>query len=221
MIISHDRQTLFIGVPKNGSQTARSVLGQIGVDLVGEMGRHPTLPEAIRLAEEQFPGKSISPTAIYAFWRDPVERFCSAVEFHMRCLPNSLMQLFPDRFVGIKPHPRWFETNPAEVAADLRTLIESIPPLDILAALPPPPVPGGTRQPRGGNLSFYQSQSGWLDDPRMTVLAFADYENNLHKVAARFGWVGSKLEIPKLNSSVGPLPNLTDVEIEEVQKYYS
>lgn len=54
MIISHDRQTLFIGVPKNGSQTARAVLGQIGVDLVGEMGRHPTVPESIRLAEARF-----------------------------------------------------------------------------------------------------------------------------------------------------------------------
>ena len=96
---------------------------------------------------------------IYAFWRDPVERFCSAVEFHRRCLPNSLMQLFPYRFVGIKPHPRWFETNPAEVAPDLRTLIEGIPPLDILAALPPPAVPGVTFQPRGGNLSFYRPQS--------------------------------------------------------------
>lgn len=162
MIISHDRQTLFIGVPKNGSQTARAVLGQIGVDLVGELGRHPTVTEAIGLAETLLPGETIAPTTIYAFWRDPVERFCSAVEFHKRCLPNSLMQLFPDRFVGIEPHPRWFETNPAEVAADLRTLIESIRPLDILAALPPPAVPGGTRQPRGGNLSFYQSQSGWL-----------------------------------------------------------
>lgn len=72
MIISHDRQTLFIGVPKNGSQTARAVLGHIGVDLVGEMGRHPTVPEAIRLAEARFPGETIAPTAIYAFWRDPV-----------------------------------------------------------------------------------------------------------------------------------------------------
>jgi hypothetical protein len=68
MIISHDRQTLFIGVPKNGSQTARAVLGQIGVDLVGEMGRHPTVPEAIRLAEVRFPGETIAPAAIYAFW---------------------------------------------------------------------------------------------------------------------------------------------------------
>ena len=116
MIISHDRQTLFIGVPKNGSQTARAVLGHIGVDLVGEMGRHPTVPEAIRLAEARFPGETIAPTAIYAFWRDPVERFCSAVEFHKRCLPNSLMQLFPERFGGVEPHPRWFETCPEWVA---------------------------------------------------------------------------------------------------------
>lgn len=109
MIISHDRQTLFIGVPKNGSQTARAVLGQVGVDLVGELGRYPIAREAIRLAEARFPDEAIAPTAIYAFWRDPVERFCSAVEFHKRCLPNSFIQLFPDRFVGIERHPRWLE----------------------------------------------------------------------------------------------------------------
>ena len=150
MIISHDRQTLFIGVPKNGSQTARAVLGQIGIDLVGEMGRHPTVPEAIRLAEERFPGEAIVPTAIYAFWRDPVERFCSAVEFHKRCLPNSFIQLFPERFVGIAPHNRWFEPDPEAVDRNMRTLIDSILPIEILAALPPPSIPGTSFRPRGG-----------------------------------------------------------------------
>ena len=176
MIISHDRQTLFIGVPKNGSQTARSVLGQIGVDLVGEMGRHPTLPEAIRLAEEQFPGTRISPTAIYAFWRDPVERFCSAVEFHKRCLPNSLMQLFPDRLIGIEPHPRWFETDPGAVAADLRAVIDAVAPVEILAALPPPPIPGVSLQPRGGNLSFYRPQSINAAAGLLPVLSISEAE---------------------------------------------
>jgi hypothetical protein len=220
MIISHDRQTLFIGVPKNGSQTARVVLSQIGVDLVGEMGRHPTLPEAIRLAEERFPGKTISPTAIYAFWRDPVERFCSAVEFHKRCLPNSFMQLFPERFVGVEPHPRWFETNPEAVAPDLRALIESIPPLDIPTALPPPHVPGVSFQPRGGNLSFYRPQSEWLDHPGVTVLNFADYEAGIREVVDQFGGDGASVDIPQINAAAGPLP-LLDVDASKIaQSFY-
>lgn len=221
MIISHDRQALFIGVPKNGSQTARAVLGQIGVDLVGEMGRHPTLPEAIRLAEEQFPGKSISPTAIYAFWRDPVERFCSAVEFHKRCLPNSLMQLFPDRLIGIEPHPRWFETNPGAVAADLRAVIDAVAPVEILAALPPPPVPGVALQPRGGNLSFYRPQSEWLDHPGTTVLPFAAYEAGLREVVDQFGGDGASVDIPQINAAGGALPVLTTDEVEAVRTYYT
>ena len=221
MIISHDRQTLFIGVPKNGSQTARSVLGQIGVDLVGKMGRHPTLPEAIRLAEEQFPGKSISPTAIYAFWRDPVERFCSAIEFHKRCLPNSLMQLFPDRFIGIEPHPRWFETDAETIDLDMRAVIDSIPPLEILAALSPPLVPGVLRQPRGGNLSFYRPQSEWLDDPRVTVLPFADYEAGLREIVGWFGGDGVSVEIPQINAAAGQLPVLSIDGAESVRAYYA
>lgn len=220
MIISHDRQTLFIGVPKNGSQTARAVLGQIGVDLVGELGRHPTVPEAIRLAEERFPGETIAPTTIYAFWRDPVERFCSAVEFHKRCLPNSFIKLFPERFVRVEPHPRWFETNPEAVAPDLRALIESIPPLDILAALPPPHVPGVSFQPRGGNLSFYRPQSEWLDNPGVTVPSFADYEAGIREVVDQFGGDGASVDIPQINAAAGPLP-LLDVDTSKIaQSFY-
>ena len=221
MIISHDRQTLFIGVPKNGSQTARAVLGQIGVDLVGELGRHPTVPEAIRLAEGLFPSETIAPTTIYAFWRDPVERFCSAVEFHKRCLPNSLMQLFPERFVRIQPHPRWFEPDPEAVAPDLRALIESIPPRDILAALPPPPVPGVPFQPRGGNLSFYRPQSEWLDHPGVNVLPFADYEARLREVVEWFGGDHSLVAIPQINAAAGPLQVLGIAEAESVRAYYA
>lgn len=221
MIISHDRQTLFIGVPKNGSQTARAVLGQIGVDLVGEMGRHPTVPEAIGLAEARFPGETIAPRAIYAFWRDPVERFCSAVEFHKRCLPNSLMQLFPGRFIGVEPHPRWFETDPGAVAAQLRAVINAVAPVEILAALPPPPVPGVSLQPRGGNLSFYRPQSEWLDHPGTTVLPFAAYEAGLREVVDQFGGDGASVDIPQINAAGGALPVLTTDEVEAVRTYYT
>ena len=221
MIISHDRQTLFIGVPKNGSQTARAVLGQIGVDLVGELGRHPTMPEALRLAERLFPGETIAPTAIYAFWRDPVERFCSAVEFHKRCLPNSFIQLFPDRFVGIAPHARWFEPDPNAIDLDMRAVIDSVPPLDILAALPPPLVPGVLRQPRSGNLSFYRLQSEWLDQPAVNVLSFEDYAAGLREVVDQFGWDGALVDIPQINAAAGPLPALSIGEAETVRAYYT
>jgi hypothetical protein len=221
MIISHDRQMLFIGVPKNGSQTARAVLGQIGVDLVGEMGWHPNVPEAIRLAKERFPGEAIAPTAIYAFWRDPVERFCSALEFHKRCLPNSFIQLFPDRFVGIEPHPRWFETNPETITQDLRTVIDSILPLDILAVLPPPSVPGGLSRPRAGNLSFYRSQSEWLDSAAMTILSFADYDAGLRAIVDWFGGDGASVEIPQINAAENPLPVTNAAEAELIRNFYA
>lgn len=220
MIISHDRKTLFIGVPKNGSQTARAVLGKFGVDLVGEMGRHPTVPEAIRLAEAQFPGEASTPSNIYAFWRDPVERFCSAVEFHKRSLPNSFIQLFPEQFVGIEQHPRWFEPDPNTINSEMRAVIDSVPPLEILAALPPPPVPGAPRQSRGGNLSFYRPQLEWLDDPRVTVLPFADYEAGVREIVDWFGGDGGSVEIPQINAAAGPLPELSMYEAEAVRAYY-
>ena len=220
MIISHDRKTLFIGVPKNGSQTARAVLGQFGVDLVGELGRHPTVSDAIRLADARFPGETIAPTTIYAFRREPVDRFCSAVEFHKRCLPNSFIQLFPDRFVGIAPHARWFEPDTNAIDLDMRAVIDSVPPLDILAALPPPLVPGVLRQPRSGNLSFYRLQSEWLDDPRVTVLPFAAYEAGLREIVDCFGGDGVSVDIPQINAAASPLPELSMDEAKLVRAYY-
>lgn len=220
MIISHDRQTLFIGVPKNGSQTVRAVLGQIGVDLVGELGRHPTVREATRLAEARFPRETIAPTRICAFWRDPVERFCSAVEFHKRCLPNSFVQLFPERFGGIDPHPRWFETDTGAVAHDLRAVIDAIAPVEILAALPPPPAPGVSPQLRGGNLSFYRPQSEWLDRPGIAVLPFSDFETGLRQVIDQFGGDGASVAIPRINAAAGSLPALSIAEAELVRAYY-
>lgn len=220
MIISHDRQTLFIGVPKNGSQTARAVLGQIGVDLVGEMGRHPTVPEAIRLAEVRFPGETIAPAAIYAFWRDPVERFCSAVEFHKRCLPNSFVQLFPERFVGIELHPRLFEIDPEAIELDMRAVIDSIPPIDILAALPPPAVPGGPFHSRKGNLSFYRRQSEWLEYPGIALLPFADYEQCIREVVSQLGGAEQQLVLPHLNATQAGPSQLTPGECAMVQAFY-
>ncbi len=220
MIISQDRKTLFIGVPKNGSQTARAVLGPLGVDLVREMGRHPTVPEAIRLAEAWFPGEVIAPTTIYAFWRDPVERFCSAVEFHKRCLPNSFIQLFAERFVDIEPHPRWFETDPEAIAPDLRSVIGGIGPAEILSALPPPTLPGLSFKPLGGNLSFYRLQSGWIDQTDITVLHFADYDAGLRQLVDQFGGNGASVDIPQLNAAASPLPELSIESAALARAYY-
>lgn len=220
MIISHDRKTLFIGIPKNGSQTARAVLGPLGVDLVGEMGRHPTVPEAIRLAEARFPGEAIAPTAIYAFWRDPVERFCSAVEFHKRYLPNSFIELFPERLAGTEPHPRWFETDLLAPKAALRAAIDAIQPVDILEALPPPPVSVAPYCPRGGNLSFYHYQVHWLGHPQVTTLPFSDYANSIQELVNEMGGTHSCAPLPRHNQSRAPLPKLLPEECVRVSRYY-
>jgi hypothetical protein len=214
MIFSHDRQKLFIGVPKNGSQTARAVLAQMGVDLVGEMGRHPTVPEAIRLVEDRFPGETVAPTAIYAFWRDPVERFCSALEFHKRCLPNSFIQLFPERFIGIEPHNRWFETDARMVAPELLEVIDSITPREILGVLAPPRLPGSPCNRRERSLSFYRPQSEWLAHTGLIILPFTDYEISLRHIVDHFGGIGALVDIPRINCTGFPLPTLNEDDIQ-------
>lgn len=219
MIISHDRKALFIGVPKNGSQTARAVLGQFGVNLVAEMGRHPTVPEAVRLAEARFPGEVIAPTNIFAFWRDPVERFSSAVAFHKRCLPNSFVQLFPDRFEAIESHIRWFEPDPDCVAAEVRSVIDNISPSEILNVLPPPYEVRFCV--RGANLTFYRPQARWLRWPGMIVIPFAHYERRMRAIVDDFGGDGELVSIPQMNQSIPTLHDLTADEHARVCSYYA
>lgn len=133
--------------------------------------------------------------------------------------PNSFIQLFPERFVGIEPHPRWFEPDLEAIAQDLRAVIESIPPLDILAVLPPP-VPGASFQPRGGNLSFYRPQSEWLDHFGVTVLPFADYDAVLREIVDRFDVDIGPMVIPQINSAAGSLNELIYENLIAIKEYY-
>ncbi|OYU75190.1 MAG: hypothetical protein CFE32_15220, partial [Alphaproteobacteria bacterium PA3] len=156
----------------------------------------------------------------YAFWRDPIERFCSAVEFHKRCLPNSFIQLFPERFVGIEPHSRWFETDADAVKLELRAVIGEISPAEILSALPPPPAPGVSFQPRGGNLSFYRPQTVWMAYVGVTDLDFDEYEAGLREIVDRLGGNSAALTIPQLNAAGGPLPVLDELSINDATALY-
>lgn len=99
-------------------------------------------------------------------------------------------------------------------------MIDNIMLIEILAALPPPSIPGVSFQPRGGNLSFYRPQSQWLDHPGVTILPFSDYEAGLRKVVDQFGGNGASLYIPQINAAAGPLPVMSMSEIELVRAYY-
>ncbi len=125
-----------------------------------------------------------------------------------------------DPFIGIEPHPRWFETDPGAVAADLRAVINAVAPVEILAALPPPPVPGVSLQPRGGNLSFYRPQSEWLGGTAVTILPFAEYEAGLRQLVDQFGEDGASVVIPQINAAAGLLPVLSISKAELVRAYY-
>jgi hypothetical protein len=106
------------------------------------------------------------------------------------------------------------------VNQDLQSVIDNILHLEILAALPPPSIPGASFQPRGGNLSFYRPQSEWLSDPRMTVLHFAEYDTRLRDVVGWFGGDGASMEIPQINAAVAPHRVLSVDETEIAQSFY-
>ena len=98
--------------------------------------------------------------------------------------------------------------------------MNAVAPVEILAALPPPPVPGVSLQPRGGNLSFYRPQSEWLGGTAVTILPFAEYEAGLRQLVDQFGGGGASVEIPQINAAAGLLPVLSMSEAELVRAYY-
>jgi len=109
VLLSRDGTKAFVAVPKTGTNSARAILhefcyvhevyhiprGDYGGVHWGEFIRtyHRTVEENLPLIRERFPSASVNSITAYAFLRDPVERWCSAVNFYYKRHPNFLLTL--------------------------------------------------------------------------------------------------------------------------------
>jgi hypothetical protein len=129
-IMIANQRNLFLGVPKCGSQTAKIILQ-------GQVVSSPTNPHPLY---ENIQGEFDN---VYAFWRDPVERFISATKFLIECEeegrvfdPRELITRFTNdsqanRFILYKHQSDWYKNVPnltilhfSEYDTHIRTLQE-------------------------------------------------------------------------------------------------
>ena len=93
MLLSRDGTKAFVAVPKTGTNSVQAILTQfcgarqlLDAKSAEDWGiifqrYHGTVSHNIRLIQQQFPHATVNNIAAYAFYRDPVERWCSAVNF--------------------------------------------------------------------------------------------------------------------------------------------
>lgn len=215
MIISNDYKFMFIGNPKTGTRTAKQVLSPYGIFLGEHFDPNISLVNARRIN----PSFDISKIEkIYVFWRDPVERFISGINFLRSTGVGFLIRHRREWFPGIDlsmydEYPLASGVNP--------TLIDptTIPPeVFSVAALI------STEQLFGDEFlmqsyGLLHKQSRWIT-PIETVLDFANFDSNMRIVMNSFG-VPANTDIPVLNSSEIITTTLSPELEAKVKAYYA
>lgn len=206
MIISNDLKCLFIGNPKTGTTTARSVLQPYGYYIADSHSTSPsphlTVDECFELLAAQKPEFNSSQLEhIYVFWRDPIKRFTSAYNHVRRSTAGNGMQIL------LKFRPDIFINNNTEISAENLLLNRINTPIKKY------------EDPIGQMLL---PQSKWIKlNSITTVLNFDDFENNLKIVAAAFGADVSTLTIPALNESPDTGLVITPTLDAMIREYYA
>lgn len=109
MLLSSDGTKAFVCVPKTGTNSVRGILNEFcDVREVYQMREvahggfpwdefirtyHKTVEQNLFYIREQFPNASVGSITAYGFLRDPVDRWCSAVNFHYKRTPMFLSSL--------------------------------------------------------------------------------------------------------------------------------
>lgn len=220
MIVSNDKKYFFIANPKTGTRTALDVLKSHGIYLAD----HPHVSAAIGMFQMKDPTFDYHAIEkIYVFWRDPVDRFISAVNFlrSARGGPELLRrnrEWFPD--VEIK--------DPViPIRGSGITKIEMTDAiLEMLAAITPEQIFNDEMErvsPPHNKQIFHvlQKQGLWLTgSDKMVILDYANFEHNLKLVASDFGIDCANLIVPVLNKSTQLTTSLSPELEARVQEYY-
>ena len=207
MLLSNDSKSLFIGNPKTGTSTARSVLQPYGFYISdshsSSPSQHATYDECITLLSALKPSFNLSQLEhIYVFWRDPFKRFISAYNHVKRSLNggNGYAVLSRNR-------PNIFTSDNLD-----------IDPVNLLLDRINTPVKK-YEDPIG---QILLPQSRWIKPSAITtILNFDNFENNLKIVAAAFGADVANLAIPTLNESPDTGLEITPVLESLIREYYA
>jgi hypothetical protein len=143
----------------------------------------------------------------YAFYRDPVERYLSALNYIKR-LSDPMMTML-HYFYGVKISCAKILTRET-LSDEQRQMINDVSPGEYLTHF--------VKRSCGG-LPFSQ-QTPWLDKPNMTLLDYRDFDNQARFVCSLFDvTVG---QVPRLNVGlpIHHVSDLSDSEIAQIKEFY-
>jgi hypothetical protein len=215
MLISKDLKYIFSANPKTGTRTIQRILA----DNSFQVGDHPRTNVCLGLSKMRYPDFSYENLEkIYVFWRDPVQRFISTANYLRSTGVRNI----------IKRHPSWFPgiQLPLDGPAGGRfTITQEI--LSLAAAITPEQIFDEEMQRRTAetpteSLPFFNKQSEWIiDEPKLEVLDFADFENNAKKVISAFGMDADTTSIIKVNESIKLTTSISPELEARVKEYYA
>lgn len=224
MIISKDQKILFLGVPKTGTKSISKVIEPYGTKLLEHGNYFRSIFYGIRNIEN-FDHLKIQ--RVYVFWRDPVERFISGVNFtRSKSITETLIRNYPYLFGPTKldlspyesPHISPLSKNdpslkiPKEIVDICYEFAQTITPEKMFKC-----------KPLLMNNMIFRKQAFWhIPKPKgeFIVLDFANFEENLKRVAIDFG-APSNVIIPRINESDHITTSLSPDLEAAVKQYYA
>lgn len=255
MVISPDGTKAFVCVPKTGTNTVHDILIRFcGAREVYPLDStdqdafnwgnylesfHKTVEENLGLIHHTFPHATVDSITAYGFWRDPVERWCSSVDFYYKRQPWFLIRLnsvahnkkkrdFLDGVVHRLHEDQYklpsFAGRPEILNhVALAALKEFYSPevLHEMASVPWEDFPIDIDE-----APFFYPQSRWLKQPNTVIMDYSKFGEELEWLA-HHEWIGklyytnfnmtyrNKSEIPKLPVSESMRKKLMDAYKED------
>lgn len=230
MLLSRDGTKAFVAVPKTGTNSAREILKRFAGALeafyfdVNKMSGvdwgdfidcyHNTVEANLWVIRNRFPNATVDSITAYGFLRDPVERWCSAVNFWYKRQPWYLMTL-----KSVTSNPKKLQTlegavrgrlhedqckNPSYAnyeeyvvnPAGLKEIKEFYSP-DVVAEMAQTP---WEEFPIDLNeAEFFYPQAHWLSQPNTVILDYSKFDEEMSWLVNQEWW--GYLYYQKSNSS--------------------
>lgn len=224
MLLSNNKKVMMLGVPKTGTRSSLSVLSPYGINLLYKApgkneGNHITYTQCCEICEDSDFGvqgfSRVGVDKVYIFWRDPVHRFISAINYvrgvrKNRYLLRRKQEWFPsvdftnyrNPMLGGVNEDFWLSADaaaaritPEQIFADAATL----------------------------RTEHFRAQVDWYKDvpnDKLIVLDFAQFDAGLRRIAADFG-APADTPIPVVNESRKLTTTLSPELEAAVRAYYA
>lgn len=218
MIVSNDQKSIYLANPKTGSRTAEELLKDYGIIA----GQHLTATETMAKIKPQLPDFDYKTVEnIYVFWRDPIDRFISGINFLRANRPWMILQKNPEWFTNFDysnlitiTNTGTQRFNSAGISDELKNAVKAITPEQLFNA----EINSKENDPSSAYMVM-EKQSRWIW-PGLNILNYSNFDTNMRTVMNSFG-VPSSTQIPRNNVSEKLTTSLSSELEARVREYYA